>query len=239
MSKQGATPKKPSNSMETLAKIVVGVLFLAVVSLFIYLLNPFSQPKTNSDTLETTVTPKKVTEDKQEYQFYDLLREQNVTGASAKPIENNVQNKPDAVVIQKKSAQSPQVSDESKVEDEKSSLAVAELPPNNEVANSKTQPESQINKEKSKAKAVIENTNLKQTYILQINSFDNVDDADRRRAEVLMAGVDAQIVKRRLEDNTWIYQVISRQMPNAEMAQQAQKRLQNSGIDSLIIEQRR
>lgn len=86
---------------------------------------------------------------------------------------------------------------------------------------------------------MIENTSLKQTYILQINSFDNVDDADRRRAEVLMAGVDAQIVKRRLEDNTWIYQVISRQMPNAEMAQQAQKRLQNSGIDSLIIEQRR
>lgn len=93
-----------------------------------------------------------MTEDKQEYQFYDLLREQNVTGASAKPIENNVQNKPDAVIIQKKSAQSPQVPDESKVEDEKSSLPVAELLSNDEVTNSKTQPEGQINKEKAKQK---------------------------------------------------------------------------------------
>ena len=77
------------------------------------------------------------------------------------------------------------------------------------------------------------------TYILQINSFDNADAADRRRAEVLMAGVDAQIVKKRLSDESMVYQVISRPMPNSQLAAQAQRRLQNSGIDSLIVEQRR
>ncbi|MFP3366797.1 SPOR domain-containing protein, partial [Pseudoalteromonas sp. SIMBA_148] len=33
------------------------------------------------------------------------------------------------------------------------------------------------------------------TYILQINSFSDADEADRRRAQVLMAGVDARVIK--------------------------------------------
>lgn len=239
MTKQGATPNKPSNSMETLAKVIVGVLFLAVVGLFIYLLNPFSKPQANSETVETIITPKTTAEDKQEYQFYDLLREQNVTGASAKPIENTVKEKPDAVVIQKKTVQStPKAETDSTLSDTVSQSSENHVD-NEEIVN-KSQLETQTGKEKEtgKTKSVIENVGSKQTYILQINSFDNADDADRRRAEVLMAGVDAQIVKKRLQDDTIIYQVISRQMPNAQLAQLAQQRLQNSGIDSLIVEQR-
>ena len=74
---------------------------------------------------------------------------------------------------------------------------------------------------------------------MQINSFDNADDADKRRAEVLMAGVDAQIVKKRLNNDQTVYQVISRPMSSPEMAAQAQRQLQNSRFDSLIVEQRR
>ena len=77
------------------------------------------------------------------------------------------------------------------------------------------------------------------TYILQINSFGDADEADRRRAQVLMAGVDARVVKNTTSNGLPIYQVSSRPMNNRQAVATAQQRLQNNGIDSLIVEQRR
>jgi len=77
------------------------------------------------------------------------------------------------------------------------------------------------------------------TYILQINSFGNADEADHRRAQVLMAGVDAKVVKNTTGNGLPIYQVISRSMNNRQAVASAQQRLQNNGIDSIIVEQRR
>lgn len=77
------------------------------------------------------------------------------------------------------------------------------------------------------------------TYILQINSFGDADEADRRRAQVLMAGVDAKVVKNTTGSGLPIYQVISRPMNNRQAVTTAQQRLQNNGIDSIIVEQRR
>lgn len=77
------------------------------------------------------------------------------------------------------------------------------------------------------------------TYILQINSFSDADEADRRRAQVLMAGVDARVVKNMTGNGLPIYQVISRSMNNRQAVATAQQRLQNNGIDSIIVEQRR
>ena len=77
------------------------------------------------------------------------------------------------------------------------------------------------------------------TYILQINSFGNADEADRRRAQVLMAGVDAKVIKNTTNNGATIYQVISRPMNNRQAVTTAQQRLQNNGIDSIIVEQRR
>ena len=77
------------------------------------------------------------------------------------------------------------------------------------------------------------------TYILQINSFGNADEADRRRAQVLMAGIDAKVVKNVTNNGATIYQVISRPMNNRQAITTAQQRLQNNGIDSIIVEQRR
>ena len=77
------------------------------------------------------------------------------------------------------------------------------------------------------------------TYILQINSFGDADEADRRRAQVLMAGVDARVVKNTTGNGLPIYQVISRPMSNRQAVATAQQRLQNNGIDSIIVEQRR
>lgn len=77
------------------------------------------------------------------------------------------------------------------------------------------------------------------TYILQINSFGNADEADRRRAQVLLAGVDAHVVKNTSGNNGVVYQVISKSMNNRQAVANAQQRLQNNGIDSIIVEQRR
>lgn len=77
------------------------------------------------------------------------------------------------------------------------------------------------------------------TYILQINSFGNADEADRRRAQVLMAGVDARVVKNVTGNGQEIYQVISVATSNRNAVALAQQRLQNNGIDSIIVEQRR
>lgn len=77
------------------------------------------------------------------------------------------------------------------------------------------------------------------TYILQINSFGDADEADRRRAQVLMAGVDARVVKNTTGNGLPIYQVISRPMNNRQAVATAQQRLQNNGIDSIIVEQHR
>lgn len=80
---------------------------------------------------------------------------------------------------------------------------------------------------------------VKQSYILQINSFSNAEEADKRRAQVLMAGVDAQVVKSKMSNGQVVYQVVSPTMTNRQKVVSAQQRLQNNGIDSLIVEQRR
>ncbi|WP_346773221.1 SPOR domain-containing protein [Psychrobacter sp. TB47] len=72
-----------------------------------------------------------------------------------------------------------------------------------------------------------------------MNSFGDADEADRRRAQVLMAGVDARVVKNTTGNGLPIYQVISRPMNNRQAVASAQQRLQNNGIDSIIVEQRR
>lgn len=89
------------------------------------------------------------------------------------------------------------------------------------------------------AKAQISAATPRSSYILQINSYSSADEADRRRAQVLMAGVDAKVVKNVTGNNQTIYQVISQPMTSRQAVAQAQQRLQNNGIDSLIVEQRR
>lgn len=84
----------------------------------------------------------------------------------------------------------------------------------------------------------IEITAHKNTYILQIRSYDNPDEADRMRAEVMMSGIDARVIKR-VDDGMELYQVISNTMNSKEEALSASRRLSNNGIDSLVVEQRR
>jgi cell division protein FtsN len=73
-------------------------------------------------------------------------------------------------------------------------------------------------------------------YILQINSYDNPDEADRQRAEVLLTGLSADVRQTTVNQVVW-YRVVSGPYASRDEAQAAQVTLQNSGIDALVVEQ--
>ncbi|MDO4251373.1 MAG: SPOR domain-containing protein, partial [Moraxella sp.] len=76
----------------------------------------------------------------------------------------------------------------------------------------------------------------KTTYILQVRSFENPDEADQKRAEVMMVGVDAKVVKRDINGTT-LYQVVSTPLASKDELMMAYDRLQMSGIDAVVLEQ--
>ncbi len=100
----------------------------------------------------------------------------------------------------------------------------------------KKQPISKVEKVDIKPikDAVTEN---KKSYILQINSYNEASQADKRRAQVLMAGVDAKVIKK-VNGGSVVYQVVSTAMNKPSEVLKSQRLLQKNGIDSLIVEQR-
>lgn len=237
---KGATPKKSPSSVSFLAAMLVGALLTMGIFLFLYLWNPFNQGKTEETQTQTAMIQPKVQTDSPntEYEFYDLLRQQQVSGVPDEALASQTAATPptpDVVVTapDKPGAKAKPDAEDSTAAEPSTALptepALAEQPTVTANANPAGAPDERI---------VIANATPSKTYILQINSFDNADDADQRRAEVLMAGVDAQIVKRRIGDDSMVYQVISRVMTSPQQAAEAQQRLQSSGIDSLIVEQR-
>lgn len=75
-------------------------------------------------------------------------------------------------------------------------------------------------------------------YMLQVNSYKNPDDADARRAEILLVGLPADVRQTTLSDSTVWFRVVSGPFMSKGEALNAQHLLQDSGIDSLVVEQR-
>ena len=72
------------------------------------------------------------------------------------------------------------------------------------------------------------------SYILQVRSYPDPDSADARRAEIILNGLSADIVKTVENGQTW-YRVFSGPYDSQEAALAAQQTLQHSGIDSIVI----
>lgn len=72
------------------------------------------------------------------------------------------------------------------------------------------------------------------TYILQVRSYPDPDSADARRAEIILNGLSADVVKTVENGQTW-YRVFSGPYDSQDAALAAQQTLQNSGIDSIVI----
>lgn len=75
-------------------------------------------------------------------------------------------------------------------------------------------------------------------FILQVNSYKNPDDADARRAEILLVGLPADVRQNTLADGTVWFRVVSGPFESKAEVLNAQHLLQDSGIDSLVVEQR-
>jgi len=74
----------------------------------------------------------------------------------------------------------------------------------------------------------------KTSFILQVRSYNNPDAADARRAEIILNGLSADVIKTVENGETW-YRVISGPYESQQAAIIAQQTLQNSGIDSIVI----
>ena len=72
------------------------------------------------------------------------------------------------------------------------------------------------------------------SYILQVRSYPDPDSADARRAEIILNGLSADVVKTVENGQTW-YRVFSGPYDSQEAALAAQQTLQHSGIDSIVI----
>ncbi len=71
-------------------------------------------------------------------------------------------------------------------------------------------------------------------YILQVRSYPDPDSADARRAEIILNGLSADVVKATEGGQTW-YRVISGPYDSQNAAVIAQQTLQHSGIDSIVV----
>jgi len=75
------------------------------------------------------------------------------------------------------------------------------------------------------------------TYILQVRSYNDPDQADARRAEIILNGLSANVLKSTENGQTW-YRVISGPYDTQDAALAAQQTLQHSGIDSIVIKRK-
>ena len=71
-------------------------------------------------------------------------------------------------------------------------------------------------------------------YILQVRSYPDPDSADARRAEIILNGLSADVMKSTEGNQTW-YRVISGPYESQNAAVIAQQTLQHSGIDSIVV----
>ncbi len=264
---KGATVKRKSSSVSGLLWMFVGAILTLMIGVFLYLSPLFDFSPAGS--AEVTDPNRQVQQrvdtdtDNSDYEFYDILPNQEMAtipdediGETDNSQIGDISNfEPDAVVTQPESAANnsdtagvaenngaePNRGNNAATSNSDEEIVIVEenatydgSPP---ASNSSTAP-SKPNTAGA-GTASIQKAPPATTYILQINSFGNADEADRRRAQVLMAGVDAKVVKNVTGNNTLIYQVISRPMNNRQAVASAQQRLQNNGIDSIIVEQRR
>lgn len=211
--KQGAVDvveeSRKNEAVRGLFMMLVGAIIAGMVGVFFYL-SPFLNKEKTTPALNEPIKVTPInTEEKpnEEYRFYEILPKQEF------------QSTPDGASMQDKPKQKE------------------ELPVDKVVKTTPT--ETMVTKEDDSETYDDADINIsatpKSTYILQVRSFENSDEADQKRAEVMMAGVDAEIVKRDANGTT-LYQVVSTAFDSEEEAVFAYNRLQSSGIDAVVVE---
>lgn len=266
---KGAVERRQGGGVASLLWMFVGALLTIMCLVVLYLWNPFdigSEKKTEERTVEPI---NQTTTETNDFEFYDLLPDQEMISLpdEAVIIEEDMSTptgdlQPDVVVTQPRNenrdnnirdSESFGITEERTVRPsttpqtpsgEQEIVIVEEEGTYDDPAESNqgSNTQSAVNrssKGNGSIQAAVKPTSVKQSYILQINSFSSAEEADKRRAQVLMAGVDAHVVKSKMANGQVVYQVVSPAMTNRQSVVTAQQKLQNNGIDSLVVEQRR
>ncbi|WP_201597241.1 SPOR domain-containing protein [Psychrobacter fulvigenes] len=263
---KGATEKRKSSSVSGLLWMFVGAVLTLMIGVFLYLSPLFDFSPAGSDTAadaDRQVQPRVETDtDNSDYEFYEILPNQEMATIPDEDIGETGNDRigdisafePDVVVTQPEDTLGSRnedtdnlgVSENTTIEPSRGNNAASDggdeiviVEENATYDGTPTTSNSNTANNAGAGTASVQQAAPATTYILQINSFGNADEADRRRAQVLMAGVDAKVLKNTTANGLPIYQVISRSMSNRQAVTSAQQRLQNNGIDSIIVEQRR
>lgn len=211
-----AVEDRQQKGLHGLFMMFVGALVAVAFGVFFYL-SPFFNKK-NSPALNAPVEvvpiqeATKDNETVQEYRFYEILPKQEF------------ESPPEGASLHKPAVTQPTELPVDKVV--KAPPTLVEVMDEVEV----------VEDENETYEGRIERANPDSTYILQVRTYENADEADQKRAEVMMAGVDAEVVKRFSESGV-LYQVVSTTMGNKDEAMHAYQRLQSNGIDSVVVEQ--
>lgn len=225
---------RASSGLASLLWMLVGALLAIMFGAFLYLSPLFNGLKKTDVEVNPPVQVEPLPKQGQShnYEFYEVLPQQEfqTEGSAIGEAPTNTHTataeattiKPDAVV---KTTQEPST-------------------PNTQTSSSVTIVEEQdtydgetaVNGANVQGSISISSTPKQSSYILQVRSYDNPEEADRMLAKVLLAGVDARIL-RRMDKEIVLYQVISHTM-TAQEVKNASQRLKENGIDSLIVEQR-
>ena len=199
-------PKETNKRKDLPSWVWLFVLVLAGLCVMIFL--ALWQPWRPSMPHDQQRLPTEITQETNEdYQFYELLPQQRVTPIPEQAIPEQKTSK-DVVVIQ---APKP---------------APAELKTETEQVPTDSV-EGQVDQ------AIVQK---EPRYYLQIRSYDNPDQADARRAEIILNGLSAEVFITNEGDKIW-YRVVSGPYATENAAAISQQTLRNSNIDSFIIKQ--
>ncbi len=237
--------ERTNTGVMSLLWMFIGAIIAVMIGVFLYLSPLFEGYRKVDVNPEVKVEPLANESDAKagkDYEFYDILPKRKFQGSESglgdEPEELEVQprpaqkSSPDVVVSAKKSAEDADITivegDDTYDGDNGDERVVAQK------TRSKTSKTEDADKEIDK----IQISANKVSYILQIRSYKNAEEADKKRAEVLMAGIEAQVIRTKDPSGVELYRVISTPMNSRAAAIEAERQLSESGIDALIVEQR-
>lgn len=216
------TKARTTSGLLSLLWMVVGVVIMAMVGVFLYLsplFDSFRNEVEVNPSIEVVPLPQQPKS--RQYEFYEVLPNREFSpeggGLGEETVTQERQVKIDKVI---------DMPDESINSDD-----IDELQQSGVVQQEMGADAQLIAQDQESV------SDKKRTYILQIHNYQTAEEADKKRAEVMMAGVDAKVIHRN-ENGVSLYQVVSTPMTDKERAMQASWQLKEVGIDSLLIEQR-
>ncbi len=204
-----AQSQQPQKLIPNWLWMLFGTLVGLSIAVLLFLWQPW-RPAERANPTEIANLPEQVEspENKSDYQFYDLLPKQQVTPVPDQEVP--LSNSRDAQPLP---------------------LPIDEVPVDPVLA---AQNRATPDPFEMTASEVVR----KPQYLLQINSFQNPDEADRQRAEVLLVGLSADVRQHVDAVGVRWYRVVSGPYVSRDEAQQAHRLLQDSGIAALVVEQR-